>query len=113
MNNIHSVLIRLRDSEEPGLKDRKKTHGICELLKFYMQDNERCNDFIRSAFTHIYGSYVPFPIEGECRDYHKNMDKWNPSTKHGKARLELLDKMIAFAEEMENLMLIELNDIGI
>lgn len=113
MNSIHSVLIRLRDSKESGLSDRKKTHGICELLKFYIQDNERCNDFIRSAFIHIYGSYVAFPIEGDARGYHKNLDKWNARDKHGKARLELLDKLISYSEHEHNQLLIELNKVGI
>ncbi|QOE32710.1 hypothetical protein CPT_Muenster_544 [Klebsiella phage Muenster] len=113
MNSIHSVLIRLRDSKEYGLSDRKKTHGICELLRFYVRDNERCNDFIKAAFIHIYGAYQPFPIEGDSRGYHKNLDKWNPRTQHGKTRLELLDKLITFADMTENLMLIELNNIGI
>lgn len=113
MNNIHSVLIRLRDSKESGLQDRKKTHGICELLKFYMQDNERCNEFLKEAVIHIYGAYEPFPIEGDSRGYHKNLDKWNPRTQHGKDRLELLDKLIAFSEQEYHDLLIELNKVGI
>lgn len=113
MNSIHSVLIYLRDSKDPGLKDRKSTHGICELLRFYVQNKDSCNEFLKAAFISIYEKYEPFPIEGDSKTYHKNREKWNPKTNHGKARLELLDKMIAFAEEEHSVLLSELNKIGL
>lgn len=103
----------IRDSKEQSLKDRKCTHGICSLLRFYVQNDERCNEFLKAAFIHIYGEYKPFPIEGDASGFHKNRDKFSPNTNHGKARMELLDKLIAFARASDEAMLIELNSVGI
>lgn len=108
----HNFLVIMRAlKKDPSL--RKTSHGICYNLEYWyrfsIQDNaalakEHTHAFIKDAFTHIYGKYLPFPIEGDaddaCKLHHKTLNKWDNS-KYGKARLELLDKMIEYAELIE------------
>lgn len=91
--------------QDPEL--RKETWGICYNLKYWYQHissrsitdraktERECNEFLVEVFTHIYGEYLPFPIEGDSKLHHKSTNKWDNS-KYGKARKELLDKMVDY-----------------
>lgn len=78
----------------------KPNHGICVNLMLTLDCTDCISEFADTAFEQIYGSSVSYPIEGTSLSYIQNKDKWNPDTEYGKKRLELLDKLIEFAEKI-------------
>lgn len=107
---FHEALKVLRNNPEI----RHVNDGICSnLSRVYNPKNEpdkqlKQQQFLRAAFTHIYGkNYAVFPIEKGYTEYYLNKDKWDSSTEYGKARLELLDKMIYVAEQIEELPVVQ------
>lgn len=109
--SIHEALKFIRDNPQ----SRHKNYGICaNLTMAYNPKNDpdkqlEQQKFIRAAFTTIYGNnYSIYPIEKGYTEYYLNTDKWDSSTEYGKARLELLDKMIDLSFAIDNLPVFEL-----
>jgi len=94
--NVKKILEVLNDLKLGTIS--KPNHGICINLMFKLDCTDCISEFTNQAFTQIYGNEDSYPIEGNSLGYIQNKDKWNPDTEYGKKRLELLDKLIEFAE---------------
>lgn len=103
--NYQLVLAALNELKSGHIEDTSK--GICFNLawKLDMDRNNPLNmstHFIEEAFTSIFGSVLTYPVEGDIFSYLNNKNKWDKETEMGLRRFDLLDKMIAYAEEQLN-----------
>jgi len=100
--NYQLILTGLRDLKAGHLEDDSK--GICFNLAWKV-DAKRGGSaeyFIEECFIHIFGKHVCSPVEGDLVSYLNNERKWDKETDFGLRRYDLLDKMIAYAEEQLN-----------
>lgn len=97
--NYARILEALQDLKAGNIEDSSK--GICFNLAWKV-DVRGCymaDEFIEKCFTNIFGKHVSSPVEGDIISYLNNQHKWDKETDMGLRRLDLLDKMIAYAEQ--------------
>lgn len=96
---------------------RRQYHGIWHNLKFYYefyadvtpeQSNIDVSHFMFDCLSTIYGEYIPYPLESKLenprREHYKIEKKWKMDTEYGKARYDLLLKMIGYCDlRIENI----------
>lgn len=97
--NYARILEALQDLKAGNIEDRSK--GICFNMNWKLGDLPVLDysGFIHNSFVDIFGQYIPSPVEGDIIGYLENTRKWDKETDMGLRRLDLLDKMIAYAEQ--------------
>lgn len=81
----------------------KPQYGICLNLDILLVDIDGSN-YIMTYFDEWFGNKSAYPVEGKQKTkdtddlnkvgYDNNPEKWNPDTKFGKKRLELVQRLI-------------------
>lgn len=88
----------------------RREYGICMNLDILLHDIDG-SDYIMTYFDEWFGNKAAYPVEGKQRTdksdlnkvgYENNPEKWNPDTKFGKKRLELVQRLIDAIEEKLN-----------
>lgn len=97
--NYARILEALLELKAGEIEDRSK--GICFNMQWKLGDLKvwEYSGFIHECFVEIFGEYNPSPVEGDIIGYLENNRKWDKETDMGLRRLDLLDKMIAYAEQ--------------
>lgn len=101
--NYSRILEALLELKAGIIEDKSK--GICFNLNWKLGDLPAVDysSFIHNSFVEIFGEYLSSPVEGDIIGYLENTRKWDKETDMGLRRLDLLDKMIAYAEQQLNL----------
>ena len=97
--NYELILAGLNELKSGNLIDDRK--GICFNLSWKIDESrgKMADAFIEQCFIHLFGAPVCAPVEGDIISYLHNKHKWDKETDMGLRRFDLLDKMIAYAEE--------------
>lgn len=99
--NILKALNAIKDGNIP-----LPNSGICGNLEFVYDDMFKSSSaptrFIKECFISLFGEEILFPVEGDVISFIENKHKWDKETDMGLRRFDLLDKMIAYAEEQLN-----------
>lgn len=102
--NPEDVLLnKLKELRESVPNVPVPKHGICLNIDMAVGGSIDASDMVMSRFDEWFGNKSAYPVEGKMDSpksdlnkvgYLNNPRKWDDSTKFGKKRIELLDRLI-------------------